>query len=391
MGWERVVGQHRAVAALKRSIVQDRVGHAYLFFGPPGVGKLATALAFGQALLCERGGQEPCGSCGACHKVLRGLHADLRIHLPYPKGKDYERPPDLPRRIVMAAEDPYVRVDYRARPRLDDAGDTVNKLARYPIDYVRDELVRAQSFRPVEGRYRVAIVTDADLLQEQGSNALLKGLEEPPTHAVNILITDRHDLLLPTIRSRCDQVRFVKLEAADLEKALINRGVDIAKAESYARMADGSLARAIELSGDVDLVERHERAIRFLVLSGSGEIEQLGKLVEEIAGSGRERSKATLLALLDFVRDLIVYSETGDVERIVNVDKVEAMDALCRRCLTADFAAIVGLVEQGVMLSERNVHARLLIATLAQRIGRALRGREVGPLYLPLAAPVVAG
>src|SRR5690606_32057242 len=129
MSWERVVGQKRATDALRRAIAQNRVGHAYLFFGPPGVGKLASALAFGQTLVCKRGLAAACGECDSCHKVLRGLHADLRVHLPYPKGKDNARPADLSRRMASVVVDPYIPVDYRSRPSLDNADDTSNELA----------------------------------------------------------------------------------------------------------------------------------------------------------------------------------------------------------------------------------------------------------------------
>jgi len=382
-GWGSVVGQEVATETLRQGIAGGRVGHAYLFHGPRGVGKLAAALAFGQALLCDRGGDMPCGECGACQKVLRGVHADLRIHLPFP-GK--EPPGDFQRRISLLGSDPYARADFRTRPNLDEAGESTNKFARYPIDYVHEQLIRAQAFRPVEGRWKVTVVTDAHLLETRGSNALLKTLEEPPPQTVNVLLTDRHDLMLPTIVSRCEQLRFARLTTDELAGALSKRGVDSGRAMTLSRMADGSLLRAIELSEDAELAARRELAVEFLRMSYMRNVDRLSELVATISGAGREQMTITLLTLLDWIRDLLIFRETGDKTRIVNVDDVEAIASICRSLPDADLVSMVALVEEAIGLVERNANARLLSSVLAQRLGRAMRGASARALYVPLVA-----
>ena len=383
MGWESVVGQERAVQALKQAIEGDRVGHAYLFFGAPGVGKRATALAFAQALLCELGGADPCGKCGGCLKAVRGTHADIRVHIPFP-GK--ELPPDLPKRRELLANDPYASVDYGSRPSLSNPSDTSNKQTRYPIDYVHQELIRVQSFRPVEGRVKVTIITEAHLLGERGSNALLKSLEEPPEQTVNILLTDRPDLLLPTVTSRCEQVRFEQIEVDSIVTSLVERGVAAAVAGVVARMADGSLSRAMELAEDPDLAARRELVIEFMRCAYTGRAERLGEIVTALAADGREQLTNTFLALLDWVRDLLLYAETGDADRIVNVDQSKTIADFCGALPSADIPAMVALIEQAIQLAERNANAKLLIIVLALKLGRSMHGRDSGPLFEPLVA-----
>jgi DNA polymerase-3 subunit delta' len=383
MGWDRVVGQDRAVATLKHAIASGRIGHAYLFFGAPGAGKRAAALAFAQALLCEHGGPEPCGECSGCSKAIRGIHADVRVHIPFP-GK--EMPTDLPKRRELLALDPYARVDFTSRPSLSNAADTSNKQTRYPIDYVRDELIRLQSFRPVEGRFKVTIVTEAHLLGAQGSNALLKSLEEPPDQTVNILLTDRPDLLLPTVISRCEQVRFEQIDAELIAGELGARGTPADVAGVIARMADGSLTRAMDLADDPDLAARRAFVVEFMRAAYTGRPGRLSELITTMTSEGREHLKRTFGSLLDWVRDLMLFAETGDAERIVNVDQASTISDFCGALPDADVPAMVGLIEQAILLAERNVNAKLLSAVLAQKLGRAMHGRDPGPLFEPLVA-----
>ncbi len=391
-GWDRVVGQDRAIATLQQAVSGDRVGHAYLFFGPSGVGKRAAAIAFAEALLCERhsdpAADKPCGECNSCARTGRGLHPDLRVHLPFP-GK--EPPSDIVRRREMLFEDAYASVDYSVRPSLSDPSNTANKQTRYPIDYVHEALIRAQAFRPVEAAYKVTIITAAHLLGERGSNALLKSLEEPPPQTVNILLTDRPDLLLETVRSRCEQVRFVQIDAAQIADALVGRGVATERADVVSRMADGSLSRALELAGDEDLAARRELVVAYMRASYTRNAERITDISTTMTAAGREQLKQTQLTLLDWVRDLVLYGETGDRSRIVNSDQADVIAAFCEALPDADLAGMAALVEQALVLTERNANVKLLMAVLAQKLGRAMRGAPPGALFEPLAAPAVAG
>ena len=190
MGWTDIIGQQRVQDALRRAIETGRVAHAYLLIGPDGVGKRAVALAFAQALQCEHGLADPCGQCTACVKVARLLHPDLHLLFPCPKDASSE---DVAERLRLLGENPYEELDYVRRPSLTDATKSSNKQAFYSVDRINVELKRALSFRSHEGRYKIAIIIDADALRVEAANAFLKLLEEPTPNSVFLLTTSRVD------------------------------------------------------------------------------------------------------------------------------------------------------------------------------------------------------
>jgi DNA polymerase-3 subunit delta' len=206
---------------LRRGLALGRFPHAFLFVGPEGVGKKAFALRLAQALLCERvpeASLDPCGACPACLQVEAGTHPDL------------------------------LQV---ARP--DEKHDL-------PIKVIRD-LCLDLGLKPMHGSRRVAIVDDADDLNDEAANAFLKTLEEPPPGSVLILIGTSAEVQLDTIVSRCRVVRFDPVPEPDVAAVLLERGVtsDPDEAARLARLGEGSVGRAVGLA-DPDL-ERFLRAL----------------------------------------------------------------------------------------------------------------------------------
>src|SRR5216684_287951 len=187
MAFAQVIGHRRLVSLLSRSIQHDSLPPSLLFAGPSGVGKRLTAIAVAQALNCAARPASPaaaladaCGTCAVCTRIARGVHPDVLLVEPGDSGA-------------------------------------------IKIDQVRDIVERAE-YRPFEGRRRVAIIDDADALVTAAQHALLKTLEEPPPSSVFILVTSRPDRLLPTVLSRCPQLRFRPLAADDIAAALMARG-----------------------------------------------------------------------------------------------------------------------------------------------------------------------
>jgi len=170
-----VLGHDRIKGLLSRGLRQRRLPPALLFAGPEGVGKKTLALVVGRALLCERDDGDACGECPACRRAERGVHPDLFLVEP----------------VTSAIK----------------------------IDQVR-EAVREIQGRPFEARARAFVIDDAHAMTEQAGNALLKSLEEPPPTSHVFLVTPSPQALLPTIRSRCQRLRFSPLPAPLLETHL---------------------------------------------------------------------------------------------------------------------------------------------------------------------------
>jgi len=382
MAWQSILDQERVVETLRRALQQERVAHAYLFHGPEGVGKRAVALELARALQCTEQTTEACDECRACQKTRRMVHPDVHVLFPYPKGTDEG---DVAERIQRLGENPYAAVDFVRRPSLSDPSETSNKQVMYHIDRVQDDLLRPMSFRPGEGAYKVALVTDVEYMNETAANAFLKLLEEPPPQTVFLLTTNRPEQLLPTIVSRCQRLRFDPLLPESIETALVEReGVDADAAAMLARMADGSYSHALDLAQNDTLMTSRELVLDYFRAAYTQKVESLTSCIQEIAGQGREQVKGVLRLMLRWVRDLMLYRTMGDEASLVNVDQAEAVARFCRNLPNADLEAMVTLVEEALHLTERNVRVRLVLTSLAQALARAMRGRSPGSLYEPL-------
>ena len=382
MSWISVIGQQRVSDALRRTISTERVAHAWLFYGPEGVGKRAAAIAYGKALLCEQGGEEACGACSSCGRVDRMVHPDLHILMPYPSDAD---PADIAERIRLIGQNPYAAVDFVRRPSLDDPTRSSNKQALYTVARVQEEMCRAMSFQPVEGRYKVAVVSDAEHLRTDAANMFLKMLEEPPPKTVFILTTSRADRILATIVSRCRRLRFDPLTPEAIEQALIGKeGVAPELAATLARMADGSYTAGLDLAQNEDLRALRELVLDFSRAAYSRNVGKIAEIVERTARFGRDQVGHVLELLLRWIRDLMLYRAMGEVAPLVNVDQAEAIAGFTERLPRADIEAMASVVEEAIVLVRSNVHVALTLTVLAGALGEAMRGPHSGKLYMPL-------
>ena len=370
------------MTALRRALSAERVAHAYLFHGPDGVGKRAVALEMARALQCTEQTDEACGNCRACQKTRRMVHPDVHVLFPYPKGTDED---DVAARIDRLGSNPYAAVDYVRRPSLSDPSETSNKQVMYHIDRVQEDLLRPMSFRPAEGQYKVAILTDVEHMNETAANAFLKLLEEPPPQTVFLLTTSRPEQLLPTIVSRCQRLRFDPLLPESIEGALVEREEMASDTASMlARMADGSYSRALDLAENEDLMASRELVLDYFRAAYTQKVTSLTDCIDELSSQGRERVKSMLRLMLRWVRDLMLYRTMGDEAPLVNVDQADAVARFCDNLPDADLEGMVTLVEEALHLTERNVRLSLILTALAQSLARAMRGGTVETLYDPL-------
>ncbi len=257
-----------------------------LFTGEAGIGKQTTAMNFAMAVHCQTPGPmadnvsfsgtkhiDPCGACRPCRKIASGNHPD--IHCVAPSGA-------------------YIR-----------------------IDAIRG-LCEAISLRPTEGEMRVALIADAHLMNAEAGNALLKALEEPPGKTVFILTAPQAADILPTIVSRCRQIRFSPIPEDRLIEYLIDdAGLLQQDACAIARLAGGSIGAALALSGNREIIEHRKQVIDNMEMIFRGPRGSDLQWAETLAAD-REKALLYLEIMKSWLRDLAVFPVSPD--RIVNSD-----------------------------------------------------------------------
>lgn len=378
-----LIGQERIAESLKAAVSAKRVAHAYLFYGPEGSGKKAAALELAAALLCERTNEgTACRTCNACSRVFRVGHPDVHLMMPYPNDIGIEA---VTERLSLLAENPYAVVDFERRPSLDSLDAVSNKQVLYVRDRIAQDLRREMSLSSVEGGYRIAILTDADRMRSEAANAFLKLLEEPGDRTVFILISDRPDRMLPTIRSRCQLLRFTRLSDEEVATALKERiQMDDSVARTVARMADGSYSRALDLASSEQLFALRTFVLEYLRATFKPDIDRVTDHAERLNRMGRENLKFFLQLMLGWLRDLLLFKNVGEAAPIVNVDQVVEIRKFCTNLPSAQLESMIDLVEEAVILVERNMNLRLTFIVLAQMLGQAMKGEVGGGLVASL-------
>ncbi len=333
---------HAAVRRLlARAVARDRLPPSLVLSGPDGVGKRQVAVGLAELLNCEAvrdagAADAPvsCGECPPCRRIARGVHADVLAVAP---------------------------------------GDT----GTIKVDAVRG-VVEQAAYRPFEGRRRVVIFDDADRLVAEAQNALLKTLEEPPPASVFLLVTHRPHLLLPTVRSRCPELRFGSLATGEVVDVLVGEcGVAPSSAPAAAATADGSVARALETGSEEYLRARESAAAALRALAAKPPAKRRLEAGKDLVGARRGKSSAAtereavtrrLRALGTLFRDLQVVSAGGDRTWLANADLADQLAALSRSYGAERAGRGFETVDRAVAALARNASPRIVVDWLTLRI-----------------------
>lgn len=258
MSWHSILGHDSIVERFRQTLQRGRLASSFLFCGPPGVGKRTFALKLAQSLLCQERPEaalDPCEACPSCVQALAGSHPDVAV-VAKPADKS-----EIPIELLI--------------------GDREHRM--------QAGLCHHLALRPFMGGRRIAIIDDADALNPEGANCLLKTLEEPPPQSVLILIGVSPARQLPTIRSRCQLVRFAPLDCAAVAELLVAQGLtaDRQTAERLARHSEGSLDRALQLA-DESLWRFREQFYRALAAPLLDSVELAKSVAAFVDDAGRE-------------------------------------------------------------------------------------------------------
>ncbi len=322
-----LLGHEWAVDMLRRHVTRGDLRHAYLFSGPPGLGRRTLALRLAQALNCERpvAPGEPCFNCRTCKQIETMQHPDLNI--------------------IQA---------------MDDDG-TPKEGGTLRVDQIR-EVQRTLNLKPYQSQYRVAVFLRFQEANDNAANALLKTLEEAPAHAILILTADTPEQLLPTINSRCEILRLRPLPIEAVTADLIERGLDEDRARLLAHIAGGRPGFARKLVEDVTVLEKREERLNDLqTLLPAARVEKFS-YAEKLA-KDKDAMRQTLFVWLSYWRDVLM-RVAGAESPLINIDRNMEIEFLAGRLDLASARKAVSAHEQTLEKMERNVNARLLAEIL---------------------------
>lgn len=340
-----LAGNSNVAAALRRMAIGGRVPHSIIFAGPDGVGKKQFALELARTLICrEASGGESCGKCTACRRA--GI-----FDLPKSdKSEDFD--------CVFLSRHP-------------DVGMVLSPKRQIRVAAIR-ALESEANFRPTESVARVFIIDDADKMNAEAANALLKTLEEPPETTYLFLITSRPDALLPTIRSRCQMIRFGPVPAEEIREVLVakfDRKAD--DAGLAARLSGGSIASAVDFDAERF---RNERALCLDILRASirrGGLSEMLNAAEALADAkDKERFENGLRILLTLLRDALAATGGGDEGLVTNYDIIDELNSIGAAVPPAVLAEWIWSIEDLIRNQDVNINRKVALDGLFVTMAR---------------------
>ncbi len=322
MSFSDILGQDRQVALLKRAIENNRVPHAYLFLGEEGVGRKLTALTLAKALNCSNETADSCDLCGSCRRITSGNHPDVTI--------------------------------------LEPDGNFIK------IDQIR-KLQRSLQYKPYEGGKKVCLIPHAEKMNEAAANAFLKTLEEPTPDTILILISTSPHLLLATVNSRCQRLKFQPLPHAVIAMVVeerLEKGKETAS--RVAHLARGSLGRAHKLAEGTTL-EYRDKIIKKINSLSPNDINDTFKLAEDMS-----KEKDLLVDTLEFLktwyRDLLIFKEGCPSDRLINFDFLPEIERIEGKFTVTDLVEKVRIIIDTQSALQRNSNKRLTMEVMLTRL-----------------------
>lgn len=307
------------------ALAAKRVSHAYLFFGPEGIGKKALGLRFAKALNCFKEDDRPCDQCLSCKKAEGRNHPDISL---------------------IAAEGQEIKINQMRA------------------------LERDVRFPPLEGNYKIYIIDDAHRLNEEAANCFLKTLEEPPSFAVHILVSAHPHLLPLTILSRCQRLRFSSLSQEEMVALLIEKGTPPDEAALLASLSEGSLGEALRLK-DQAVMEERLRLLSGLMGQGRLSMEAIFALGQQGA-RGAEESMLFLRIFLSWFRDLMALKEGLADNRLINRDQIGKLKEWVDRYDREKLSSILEEIWRVELALQAKANRQLALEVLLLRMQRCL-------------------
>ena len=324
-----IIGNDMIKDHFKKAIENNKISHAYILTGEAGTGRKSIANAFSMALLCEKGGKEPCMVCHSCKQVLSGNHPDL---------------------IYVKHEKP-------------------NSIG---VDDIREQINDTIMIRPYSSYYKIYIVDEAEKMTVQAQNALLKTIEEPPSYAVIILITTNQEAFLPTILSRCVQLKLKPLKDFTVKSYLVEHlGVAEKEAEICAAFARGNLGKAIHLASSDEFKGLYYKMMALVKNVESMDIVDLMDRIREIKELNFDISEVLDMLQL-WYRDVLMFKVTKDMNLLIFKDEYKTINGMGQNIGYDGLEKILEAIETCKTRLNANVNMELAMELLLLTMKRPL-------------------
>ena len=317
-GFAEIIGHEQIIEHLQNAIKMDKISHAYILNGPDKSGKKMLAEAFAQTLQCEQHGIEPCMECHSCKQAVNHNQPDI---------------------IYVTHEKP-------------------NTLS---VADIRSQLVNDVDVKPYSSRYKIYIVDEAEKMNQQAQNALLKTIEEPPAYAVIILLTTNADAFLPPILTRC-----VVLNLSDdkIKKYLMEHcKVPDYQADVCVAFAQGNVGKAMALASSDDFQELKAAAVQLLKRIHEIELYEFKEAIKQINEYKMEINDYLDIMMIWF-RDILLYKATTDVNGLIFKDEVYDIKKQASKSSYSGIEAILEALEKAKVRLTANVNFDLVMELL---------------------------
>jgi DNA polymerase III delta' subunit len=335
VGFDDILGNGRVKKILRLSLQKNRLPNSLLFYGPQGVGKRRLAFALAAAVNCERRGDDACGECPTCLAISNGRFPDVQEIKP--------------------------------------SGQVIK------VEHVR-EMRQAAYMRPMVGRKRVFIISEADKMNEESSNTVLKILEEPPLFSHFILVTDNPYLILPTIKSRCQGLPFMPVGREEIVRALREKGWPEDRARIISLYVGGNLEEALGLNwDDVSSARREAWGLFLAIIKPERPALFLQRYAFAQRSLIREDLKATLEIMASFCRDLVLMKDRGDLSLLLNPDYAEELGGLAGSCSLERCWEFLRRAEGASSGLDRNLNVSLIGCAFYSLLGEERHDRNSLP------------
>ena len=316
-----ILGNEQIIEHLQNAIRMEKVSHAYIFNGPDSSGKMMLAQAFASALQCEKKGVEPCGTCHSCKQAGSRNHPDI---------------------IYVTHEKP----------------NTIG------VDDIRVQVNQDMAVKPYSSPYKIYIVDEAEKMNVQAQNALLKTIEEPPAYGLILLLTTNADAFLPTILSRCIRLDLKPVADDRLKDFLMKRcGVVDYQADICVAFSQGIVGKALGLASSAHFHEIKDSALQLVKRAKEIELSEMIGAVKQISEYKLEINDYFDIMMI-WYRDVLLYKATADVNGLIFKDEVYEIKKQANTTSYHGIQLILEGLEKAKVRLKANVNFDLVIELL---------------------------